>query len=112
LNSGAGQALVVNAENDVTGIPALGGMLSAKYAFSPKFNASLYAGNEDPDDQVDGVNVTIQRNLTFGGTLGYALVDNAILGLEVMNVSTTMTTPAGAEDCNDLRSSLVARYSF
>ena len=112
LGTGVGQSIVMNDQNEATGITSMGGLASAKYAFHPKFSASLYAGIDDPEDTVEGVNLAIRRNLTVGGTAVYTAIEGGTLGLEVMNVTTTMYAGGNESPNNDTRASLVARYAF
>ena len=112
LGTGINQSIVMNAENQATGIASMGGIASAKYAFNPKFSASLYTGLDDPQDQVDGVNLKIRRNLVVGGTAAYQVIEGGTLGLEVMNVTTTNLIAGENVPCNDARGSLIARYAF
>ncbi len=112
LGTGINQSIVMNAQNQATGITSMGGIASAKYAFSPKFSASLYAGLDDPQDEVDGVTLRIRRNLVFGGTAGYQVIEGGTLGVEVMNVTTTNLIAGEDVACNDARGSIIARYAF
>jgi hypothetical protein len=58
------------------------------------------------------VTLPLRRNLTVGGHVTYTVTTGAIVALEVERVATLVTTPAGEEEFNDVRPSLVARYSF
>jgi hypothetical protein len=112
MGTAVGQTLVVDAESQGHSIQALGGYVSGKLALSSGWALALFAGLDDPTDEVSGVTVPIQRNLTLGGQANWSPLEGANLALELMQVSTRMASAEGAQHFNDLRSSLIARYAF
>lgn len=112
LGTGVGQSIVMNDANEAFGITSMGGLASAKYAFHPRFTAGLYAGFDDPQDTVEGVNLGIRSNLVLGGTAGFHVIDGGTLGLEVMHVNTNTFAGGTEAPSRDTRGSLIARYSF
>jgi hypothetical protein len=112
MGTAVGQTLVVDAEGQGRAIEVWGGYVSGKVALSPAWALALYSGIDDPQDEVAGVALPIRRNLTLGGQVNWTLLDGANLALEVMRVSTRVSSPEGEQDFDDLRSSIVARYAF
>ena len=113
MGTAVGQTLVVDASDAGAAIPVWGGFASARYVFDPRWSGAVYAGLDNPANSVAGVEVPVQRNLSFGGQVTWTVVEpGALLALEVVRVATVTVVSGAATEFDDVRASLIARYSF
>ena len=112
LGSAVGQSVAMRDDGTAHPILSRGAMLSGRWAVTERLAASLYAGLDDPEDEVAGVAVPIRHNRVLGGTATLSVTEGGLVGAELMNVRTLMTTGAGKVPFFDTRLSLFARYSF